>query len=116
MGPFGLGLLLGFVWLPCVGPTLGAAIALASQGQDLFKASIVMGSFGLGTAAALLLAASGLSAIFQKTSPAAFSSVLSNGKRVLGALFIGLGVLVVTGLDLKLEALVLPYLPEWSQF
>lgn len=116
MGPFGLGLLLGFVWLPCVGPTLGAAIALASQGQDLFKASIVMGSFGLGTAAALLLAASGLSAIFQKTSPAAFSSVLSNGKRVLGALLIGLGVLVVTGLDLKLEALVLPYLPEWSQF
>jgi hypothetical protein len=28
----------------------------------------------------------------------------------------GLGLLVVTGLDLKMEALVLPYLPEWSQF
>ena len=116
MGAFGLGFLLGFVWLPCVGPTLGAAIALASQGQDLFKASLVMGSFGLGTAVALLLAASGLSAIFQKTAPGTFTSILSNGKRFLGILLIALGLLVITGLDLRLEALVLPYLPEWSQF
>jgi cytochrome c biogenesis protein CcdA len=99
-----------------VGPTLGAAIALASQGQDLFKASIVMGSFGFGTATALLVAASGLSSLFQKASPSAFSSLLANGKRVLGVLLMGLGLLVVTGLDLKMEALVLPYLPEWSQF
>jgi cytochrome c biogenesis protein CcdA len=34
-GQFGVGALLGFVWLPCVGPTLGAAIALASMGQSL---------------------------------------------------------------------------------
>ena len=34
-GQFVLGLLLGLVWSPCVGPTLGAAVTLASQGQSL---------------------------------------------------------------------------------
>ena len=41
IGQFGVGLLLGLVWLPCVGPTLGAAIALASMGQDMGMAFIV---------------------------------------------------------------------------
>ena len=31
-GQFGIGLLLGAVWSPCVGPTLGAASVLAAQG------------------------------------------------------------------------------------
>ena len=34
-GQFAVGLLLGAVWSPCVGPTLGAASVLASQGKDL---------------------------------------------------------------------------------
>ncbi|MBX9758175.1 MAG: cytochrome c biogenesis protein CcdA, partial [Beijerinckiaceae bacterium] len=34
-GQFGVGLLLGAVWAPCVGPTLGAASLLASRGESL---------------------------------------------------------------------------------
>jgi len=34
-GQFLGGLLLGMVWSPCIGPTLGGAIALASQGENL---------------------------------------------------------------------------------
>jgi cytochrome c biogenesis protein CcdA len=34
-GQFGIGVLLGAVWSPCVGPTLGAASLLAAQGRDL---------------------------------------------------------------------------------
>ena len=34
-GQFAIGLLLGAVWSPCVGPTLGGGSLLASQGQDL---------------------------------------------------------------------------------
>jgi cytochrome c biogenesis protein CcdA len=33
-GQFGIGLLLGAVWSPCVGPTLGAASVLAAQGNS----------------------------------------------------------------------------------
>ena len=46
-GQFGLGLLLGAIWTPCVGPTLGAAATLASSGQELGRAATVMAVFGL---------------------------------------------------------------------
>jgi cytochrome c-type biogenesis protein len=41
-GQFGVGLLLGAVWSPCVGPTLGAASLLAAQGQNLDQVTLAM--------------------------------------------------------------------------
>ena len=43
-----VGLLLGLVWAPCVGPTLGAAATLASQGKNLAQVALVMSIFGIG--------------------------------------------------------------------
>lgn len=113
-GPFGIGLMLGFVWLPCVGPTLGAAIALASRGQDVFLSSMVMMSFGLGTATTLLLAATGLNKALMSRPPTWFAYVRNHGKRVLGILLLMLGVMVLTGFDLYLERLSLRFIPDWS--
>jgi cytochrome c-type biogenesis protein len=53
-GQYGLGLLLGAVWSPCVGPTLGAATLLASQGEALGEAGLVMLVFGIGISIPLL--------------------------------------------------------------
>lgn len=53
-GQFAGGALLGAVWSPCIGPTLGAAIALASQGADLTRAGAVMLSFALGVSTLIL--------------------------------------------------------------
>ncbi|MEX2516215.1 MAG: cytochrome c biogenesis CcdA family protein [Gammaproteobacteria bacterium] len=112
-GQFGLGALLGLIWLPCVGPTLGAAIALASIGQDMVMAFFVMLSFGLGTASALV--AAGL--LFVKLvsrwrTDIVFSA--SFGKKLLGALLLILGLMVLTGTDKILEAWALEWLPEWA--
>jgi len=52
---FGVGAMLGAVWSPCVGPTLGTASALAAQGRDLGQAALMMLMFGLGSALPLLL-------------------------------------------------------------
>ncbi len=57
---FGGGALLGAVWSPCIGPTLGAAIALASTGEDLGRAAAVMAAFAAGVASLILAAAYGL--------------------------------------------------------
>ena len=57
-GQFAMGLLLGAVWSPCVGPTLGAASLLASQGKDIGQVAATMLVFGVG--AALPLAVLGL--------------------------------------------------------
>ena len=57
-GPFGqalMGLLLGLVWAPCVGPTLGAASVLAAQGEDLGMVTLTMLVFGIGAALPLVL-------------------------------------------------------------
>src|SRR5215831_4312553 len=54
-GPFWVGVLLGAVWSPCVGPTLGAASLLAAQGRDLPQVGATMLVFGLGAAVPLLL-------------------------------------------------------------
>src|SRR5271155_1914924 len=52
---FGIGLLLGAVWSPCVGPTLGAASLLAAQGKDLGAVALTMLIFGIGAGLPLVL-------------------------------------------------------------
>src|SRR5262249_49507774 len=54
-GQFWAGVLLGAVWSPCVGPTLGAASLLAAQGRDLPQVALSMIVFGLGAALPLLI-------------------------------------------------------------
>src|SRR4029077_15383202 len=105
-GQFLVGLLLGVVWSPCVGPTLGAATTLASQGRYLSQIGLLMLIFGIGAAAPLVLLGS-----FSRTSLTKMRGRLLNagrvGKHGLGMVFLGLGILIVTGLDKSLEAWVL---------
>ena len=54
-GQFGLGLLLGALWSPCVGPTLGAASLLAAKGENLGQVALTMLAFGIGAALPLML-------------------------------------------------------------
>ena len=55
LGQFLVGLLLGAIWSPCVGPTLGAASVMAAQGRDLGSVALVIVAFAIGTALPLLL-------------------------------------------------------------
>src|SRR6202035_3414832 len=54
-GQFGIGVLLGVAWSPCVGPTLGAASLLASQERELPRVAATMLVFGLGASTPLLV-------------------------------------------------------------
>lgn len=111
-GQFGVGALLGVVWLPCVGPTLGAAIALASMGQDMAMAFVVMFAYGVGTAG-VLLAAGLLSGRLLLRWRSSLMSGATTGKRVLGWMLLGLGLLVLSGADKILERWALVIVPEW---
>lgn len=110
-GQFIIGALLGLVWLPCVGPTLGAAIALASLGENMLMAFVVMLSFGVGTASLLIVAGLLSSAVLNKVRPGVLAKA-SQGKLFLGVLLLLLGVMVLTGLDKQLEMWALQWLPE----
>ncbi|MBN9039209.1 MAG: sulfite exporter TauE/SafE family protein [Rhizobiales bacterium] len=111
-GQFGLGLLLGAVWAPCVGPTLGTAMILAARGEDLGHSALTMGAFGLGSAMPLL--ALGLlsgEAILRWRGR--MLSAGSGMKAALGALLFAAGVLVLTGFDKVLEAAMVRSAPSW---
>ncbi len=112
MGQFLIGAVLGFVWSPCVGPTLGAATTLASQGRDLAQIALLMLIFGIGAAAPLVLLGS-----FSRTRMMAMRGRLLSfgqyGKQVFGLLMLSLGILIATGLDKSIESWILDRSPEW---
>jgi cytochrome c-type biogenesis protein len=111
-GQFLVGLLLGVVWSPCVGPTLGAATTLASQGRDLGQIALLMLIFGVGAAAPLVLLGS-LSRAGLTKARGRLLNAGKVGKQGLGMVMLGLGILIVTGLDKSLEAWVLDRMPDW---
>jgi cytochrome c-type biogenesis protein len=112
LSQFLIGLLLGLVWSPCVGPTLGAATTLAAQGRNLPQIALLMLLFGLGAGLPLLM----LSTVSGAAMARVRGALLSVGgvvKSVLGACFVLIGVMVLSGLDRRFEALVLSISPEW---
>ncbi len=109
-GQAGIGALLGLVWSPCVGPTLGAATVLASQGKDLLAVTITMLAFGLGISATLLFIAYASRTAFARKRTSLLS-VGKTGKRVLGGILMVVGVMILTGADRMLEGLILSQLP-----
>ena len=111
-GQFGVGLLLGAVWTPCVGPTLGAASVLAARGENLLQVGFTMAAFGIG-AALPLLALGTLSREAMLRWRNRLMRAGQGGKAVLGGLLVLIGVLILTNLDKRLETTLLDLSPEW---
>lgn len=111
-GQFVVGLLLGVVWTPCVGPTLGAAVTLASQGESLARVAMVMTVFGIGAAAPLVI----LGLLSREAFVRLRGKLLDVGRRgkgVLGGVLALVGVLVLTGIDKSMEIWLTSHAPEW---
>ena len=104
--------MLGAVWSPCVGPTLGAASLLAAQGKDLGQVSLTMLSFGIGAVVPLLVLGS-LSREFLVRWRDHIATTGSGGKYALGAVLIVTGLLILSGLDKAFEASIVAATPAW---
>lgn len=111
-GQFILGLLLGAVWSPCVGPTLGAASVLAAQGRDLASVASVMVAFGLGTAVPLVVVGL-LSREALTRWRGKLMSAGKTGKLVLGGGALAVSALILTGADRLLETALVAASPAW---
>jgi cytochrome c-type biogenesis protein len=111
-GQFGVGVLLGAVWSPCVGPTLGAASLLAAQGQNLPQVAITMFIFGIGASLPLLL----LGLMSREAMIRWRSQLLSAGqiaKVGFGTLLVAIGALMLSGLDRSIETDLVAVSPQW---
>lgn len=110
-GQFAIGLLLGVVWAPCVGPTLGVAIAAASQGQDLIASFAIFLIFGLGVATSILAFAYGSRKALGERRHT-LGLLARYGKPLFGIALVIVGAMVVSGFDKVVEVALLNVLPE----
>lgn len=111
-GQFLLGIALGAIWSPCSGPTLGAAIGLAAQGETIGHAGAVMIAFGLGASTPILALAYGSrqAVMARRDWLMALSRV---AKPLMGATLVIVGTLVLTGLDKRIETAATSIMPDW---
>lgn len=111
-GQFAIGLALGVVWSPCVGPTLGAAIVLASQGSHLLQAALLMGVFGIGAALPVI----GLAYLSRSAMMKVRGNLMQagkTGKAILGFIMLSIATLILTGADKPLETWLVNVSPAW---
>ena len=113
-GQFFGGLLLGTVWSPCIGPTLGGAIALASQGENLFFVTLIMMAFAAGVST--LIIGLGLGAREAIRSRAkALRGLAERSKPIIGATFLAVGTMLFFQVHYVLEGWLLNVMPIWLQ-
>lgn len=111
-GQFGLGILLGAVWSPCVGPTLGAASVMAAGGENLAVVAATMLAFGLGAGLPLAV----LGTLSRETLMRLRGRLMAagrGGKTALGLVLVLAGVMILGGLDKMIETFLVEISPEW---
>ncbi len=111
-GQFLGGVLLGAVWSPCIGPTLGGAISLASQGQNLLFAGAIMTSFALGVSTIILALGYGARSAIQKRQ-AVMRRLANKSRPVMGAIFVAVGLAILLELHKLIEFWAIEALPVW---
>jgi cytochrome c-type biogenesis protein len=108
------GALLGAVWSPCIGPTLGGAIGLASQGESLIWAGAIMTAFAAGVSTVILALGYGARAALQRRR-ALMRSLAERAKPVMGVTLVLVGLMILTRTHHRIETWLLDTLPIWLQ-
>ena len=111
-GQFLGGLLLGAVWSPCVGPTLGGAISLASQGEDLGRAFVIMLGFALGIGTVVVALGYGARGLMRRHM-GSLRRFAQSSRPILGAVFVFVGVAILMRWHQMAEIWLLDRLPVW---
>ncbi len=113
-GQFIGGLLLGAVWSPCIGPTLGGAIALASQGQNLGYVTLIMVFFALGVSSIIIGLGMGAREAIRKRANV-LRALAERSKPILGVTFVTVGLMLYFKIHHIIDAWALEVMPVWLQ-
>lgn len=108
------GVLLGAVWSPCIGPTLGGAISLASQGGSLIWAGAIMTSFAAGISTIILVLAYGARETI-RARQTRLRSLAEKSKPIMGVIFLAVGLMIFFKIHHVIEGWLLDIMPVWLQ-
>lgn len=110
-GQFIIGVLIGAVWSPCIGPAYGSALALAATSGSRLSGIISIITFAIGITTPILIIAYGLRKYtFNKQTIGKVSYYM---KYILGTAMIGLGAAILFGLDKSFEEIAINSMPDW---
>ncbi len=109
-----LGMSLGILWIPCVGPILGAVFAyvqLSSGGVDMLYGTLLLIVYSIGVSIPMLIIAySG------KRISGRVNWFVKRGhffKKLSGLILIMVGLMMLFGIDRIIKAALLPYFPVY---
>jgi len=108
------GLLLGAIWSPCVGPTLGGAISLASQGENLLRAFLIMLSFGFGISTVIVALGYGTQEAIKRRQHN-LRGLAHRAKPIMGFVFLLVGLMIFFKIHHVIEGWLVSVLPYWFQ-
>ncbi len=111
-GQFALGILLGLVWAPCAGPTLGAAVGFAASSGTAPRAALMMTLFGLG-AATPILALAYASRRWAGVGRQRLRALARVAKPALGSVLVAVELIVLSGTDKIVETALTRAMPAW---
>ena len=111
-GQLAVGVLLGAVWSPCIGPTLGGAIGLAASGENLAQAGFTMLAFGIGVSTVLMGLAYGSREILNARRER-LAAWMPWARPVMGAALLLVGAAIFFHVDRMIESRLLDLMPDW---
>ena len=112
IGQLAVGVLLGAVWSPCIGPTLGGAIGLAASGENLGEAGLTMLTFGIGVSTVLVALAYGSREIVSARRERLIAW-MPWAKPLMGATLLAVGLAIFFHVDRMIESRLLDLMPGW---
>jgi len=98
-------------WTPCIGPILGAILALASSTAHVTSGLLLLGAYSVGLGVPFLLSALAVNSFFQFFSK--FKRYIELVHVGGGILLILVGVLIFTGYLTVLNSVALQFTPAW---
>lgn len=111
-GGFVVGLSLGMVWTPCVGPIMASVITLAATQSVSFSAVFITLAYTLGTALPMFLIMLGGRSLLARMPFLTKHS--SRVQQVFGFLMILTGTAILLGIDRDIQTWLLTVFPEYG--
>lgn len=113
-GAFIMGLSLGVVWIPCVGPILGVILTMVAVEGNIINGGFLLFVYSLGLAIPMLALGYGFQASAQKLRTVTKGGVMI--RRFLGILLVLAGLAFLFGWDRAIQGALLPYFPDVDLF
>ena len=111
-GQLAVGVLLGVMWSPCIGPTLGGAIGLAASGEGIVHAGATMLVFGAGVSTVLAALSYGSRELLVSRRRR-LAAWMPRAKPIMGIVLLAVGTAVFFHLERALEIWLLDSMPGW---